>query len=211
MFQMRYKTLARLIAAAVLAGGLLGTARAETPSGTPSDTIRSFYGTLLGVMKNAQALGERGRYETLRPVVRATFDLPAMTRLAVGPQWATLSPGQQEEATEALGHYVAATYADRFDGFAGEKLEVQEEQPSKYGVLVTSRIVKSDGEPVSINYLMRQVNGGWQIGDVYLTGTISQLATLRSEFSSVLRERGVDGLVAALNKKVDLLVASTAR
>jgi phospholipid transport system substrate-binding protein len=56
-----------------------------------------------------------------------------------------------------------------------------------------------------LNYLVRQNRGSWQISDVYLDGTISQLAVQRSEFSSVLRREGVDGLVMALNRKVDLL------
>ncbi|HEX6840514.1 MAG TPA: ABC transporter substrate-binding protein, partial [Stellaceae bacterium] len=67
--------------------------------------------------------------------------------------------------------------------------------------LVETRIVKPDGEPVSINYLMRHDGDGWRIGDVYLTGTISELATRRAEFSSVLRSQGVDGLIQALNRK----------
>jgi ABC-type transporter MlaC component len=34
---------------------------------------------------------------------------------------------------------------------------------------------------------MRQNQGSWQISDVYLDGTISQLAIQRSEFYSILR------------------------
>jgi phospholipid transport system substrate-binding protein len=58
---------------------------------------------------------------------------------------------------------------------------------------------------VTINYLMRDDDGAWQIADVYLDGTISQLATQRSEFHSILRRKGVDGLIATLKQKVDLL------
>lgn len=55
-----------------------------------------------------------------------------------------------------------------------------------------------------------QHNGDdWQIKDLYLTGTVSQVATLRAQFSAVLRERGVQGLVATLNRKADMLVASS--
>ena len=71
--------------------------------------------------------------------------------------------------------------------------------------MVQTKIVKSDGETMILNYLMRQNRGDWQISDVYLDGTISQLAVQRSEFNSILRREGVDGLVMALNRKVDLL------
>jgi phospholipid transport system substrate-binding protein len=51
----------------------------------------------------------------------------------------------------------------------------------------------------------------WQIADVYLNGTISELAIRRSEFASILQRQGVDGLIAELNRKADLLSATVAR
>ena len=50
--------------------------------------------------------------------------------------------------------------------------------------------------------------GGPQIGDVYLTGTISELATKRADFSSTLRTQGVPGLITALNNKALALAPS---
>ena len=47
----------------------------------------------------------------------------------------------------------------------------------------------------------------WQIADVYLNGTISELATRRSEFAAILRTRGINGLIAMLNTKADALSA----
>ena len=58
---------------------------------------------------------------------------------------------------------------------------------------------------------MRQNQGAWQVSDVYLDGTISQVAIQRSEFYSILRRDGVDGLVMALNRKVDLLGRGVAK
>ena len=81
------------------------------------------------------------------------------------------------------------------------------EQPSPGGTLITTEIVKSNGEPVRLNYLMRQNGGLWRIADVYLNGTISELATRRSEFGSILRAQGIDGLIAMLNTKADILAA----
>jgi len=61
-----------------------------------------------------------------------------------------------------------------------------------------------------MNYLMRQNDGGWRIADIYLTGTISQLATLRSQFSSVIARDGFAGLMTLLNSKAQTLTASPA-
>jgi phospholipid transport system substrate-binding protein len=121
-----------------------------------------------------------------------------------------LSQAQQQLATAAFGAYISATYADRFDSYSGQRLEVIGEQPSGSGVIVKTRIIKSNGEPVSVDYAMRQNDGAWQISDVYLDGAISQLATQRSEFGAILRREGFDGLIAALQRKAKLLSSNVA-
>lgn len=171
----------------------------------PQETVRSFYGILSSNMKEGRTLGESGRLARLAPVVYRTFDIPVMTRLAVGPSWASLNSAQQQQLVAAFGHYVAATYADQFDTYGGEQLQVTGEQPRGADVLVQTRIIKSNGEATRLDYLMHQDQGGQRISDVYLDGSISQLAVHRSEFHSILQREGVDGLVMALNRKVDLL------
>ena len=113
--------------------------------------------------------------------------------------------------TEAFGHYVSATYADRFDSYSGEQLQVTGEQPYGAEIIVQTRIVKSKGDSVTLNYRMRETAGSWQISDVYMDGSISQLATQRSEFHSILQREGVDGLIIALSRKVDLLTRDVAK
>jgi phospholipid transport system substrate-binding protein len=197
-------TVAGLCLGLLLAGGNLVGARAAL-SAAPKNNVQSFYDTLLMTMKSGPSLGESGRYAQLAPIVQQLFDVPYMAQLAVGPSWTSLSPAQQQQIIAAFGHYIAATYADRFDSYSGQRFQVLGEQPLSYGTIVQTRIIKSNGEPVTINYLMHQNAGTWQITDIYLDGTISQLATQRSEFSSILRDRGVAGLIETLNRKVDLL------
>jgi phospholipid transport system substrate-binding protein len=169
---------------------------------TASDTVRSFYQTLQYNMQNGPNLGQQGRVARLAPVVPRVFDIPYMTQLAVGSTaWATLPDQQRQQVMQAFEHYVTAVYAERFDKYSGERLDVIGEQPTGYGTLVKTQIVKADGEPVSLNYLMVNGSGGPQVGDVYLSGTISELAARRADFSSTLRAQGVPGLIAALNKK----------
>ena len=74
--------------------------------------------------------------------------------------------------------------------------------PNPNGVIVESRLVKSNGEPVNLNYLLRQdAAGSWKVIDVYLSGTISELATRRSEFSTVLQRNGFDALVQLIEQR----------
>src|SRR5260370_25098575 len=110
-------------------------------------------------MKNGRILGQSGRFAQLEPVIRRSFDIAAMARLSVGPSWGGLSEAQRQQVTESFGHYISAIYADRFDSYAGQKLEVTGEQPAASGVMVKSQIVKANGEPVKIAYMMRRSCG----------------------------------------------------
>src|SRR5215831_419998 len=176
-----------------------------TAASDPQDVVRGFYGVLLGNMKDGRILGESGRHARLAPVVDRTFDIPAMMRLAIGPSWASFTAAQQQQLIAAFGHYVAATYADQFDTYSGEQLQVTGERPHGADFVVETKIVKPKGDVTRLDYLMRQDQGGPRISDVYLDGSISQLAVHRSEFHSILQREGIDGLVMALNRKVDLL------
>lgn len=183
---------------------LLMAGRAEAAPG-PSEVIRTFYDVLLDNMKNAQALGIKGRYAKLEPIVFTSFDVPFMSRLSVGTSWNSLTADKKQELVKAFGRYIATTYATQFDGYSGEQLKVDGEQPVKHATLVKSEIVKADGEPIQINYLLHDNDQRWQIRDIYLAGTISQLATRRSEFASIMRGQGIDKLIAVLNEKADAL------
>jgi phospholipid transport system substrate-binding protein len=195
------------LAAVTLCAAVAALAPQAFAIGSGGDAVRSLYTTLLTTMRNGPALGPSGRYAEIEPVVRRVFDIPFMTRLAVGPEWASLSEAQRQQVSQAFERYIAAIYAERFDSYSGERLQVTGERPSPGGTIITSQIVKSNGEPVNINYLMRDNGGIWQIADVYLDGTISELATRRSEFASILRTRGINGLIETLNTKANALAA----
>jgi phospholipid transport system substrate-binding protein len=201
----RYRTFRAIVTICLVLLALSSPVRAEGAPGTASDAVKAFQAELLAVMKNAKALGLRGRYEKLEPAVQKAFDLPFMTKLSIGPSWGRLTPEQKASATRAYGRYVAATYATRFDGFSGEQWPVLNETKIKHGWLVRTQIVRPNDAPVSINYILHDNDEAWQIRDLYLGGAISELATRRSEFTGILRNQGVDGLIAVLNKKADEL------
>jgi phospholipid transport system substrate-binding protein len=200
-----------LCLAAMLAASTFSYAVHAAPA-SGGDTVQGLYDALLGTMKNGRILGQSGRFTQLEPVIRRTFDIPSMTRLSVGASyWAGLSEAQRRQLTESVGRYISAIYADRFDSYAGQKLQITGEHPNPAGVMVKSQIVKATGEPVQVDYLMRRNGDGWLISDIYLDGAISEVATRHSEFAAILRTDGIDGLIAALNRKADMLTGTTAR
>src|ERR1700757_4496841 len=134
--------LASLCLAWVLALGLL--TQQATAASAPQEIVRSFYGVLLSNMKEGRMLGETGRYARLAPVGDRTFDIPFMPRLAIGPYWGTLTPAQQQRVMAAFAHYVTATYADQFDSYSGQQLQVTGERPYGTQTVVETRIIKSN-------------------------------------------------------------------
>jgi phospholipid transport system substrate-binding protein len=180
---------------------------ADAPASDVTAPVRAFYDALLDVMKRAKALGIKGRYDKLAPVIEQTFDLPAMTRIAVGPRWTSIPKEQQGALVDAFSRMTIATYASRFDGFSGERFEVDPKVDARgSGSVVHTRIVQPKGEPVALNYLMRKAGGRWKVVDVYLTGTISELATRRSEFNSILDAGGPQALIGSLREQTDRML-----
>ena len=188
--------------ALAIAIGMLAVPAGAEPA-PPQTVLRGFYDVLLGVMKESKELGFSGRVQRLKPAVESAYNLPLMSRLSVGPQWQSLTPEQQAQLGAAFDAFTVATYANRFDDYSGETFEVlPETTAASGGVIVQTRLVKGDGEKVTLNYLMREGDGRWQIIDVFLSGTISELATRRAEFTSILRRDGAAGLIKVLDKRV---------
>lgn len=189
---------------AFLALALAATARAAPP---PTQTVDSLYAALLSAMKQGPGLGPVGRQRVLAPEIRRDFNLPLMTRLVVGLPWRSMNAGQQQALVEAFSSFSIATYASEFKDYSGERFVVDPAStPLASGdTIVHTKLFTSDGRTVQLDYLMREAGGGWQIIDVFLTGTISELAARRSEFSSVLRQGGAEALIKLLTQKTAAL------
>ena len=195
-----------LVSAPMLAAfAAAGAAGADTGSGAAA-VVQRFYDALLALMKEAKRLSFDQRHQRLTPVVTQTFNLPLMARLSVGPDWAKLPAAQQQALTDLFSRYTISVYANRFDDYNGERFTVDSSPSANAnGVVVQTALVKSDGEKVQLNYLLREGAGTWQVIDVYLSGTISELATRRSEFMAVMQQSGADGLVKLLEQRTAAL------
>ena len=183
-----------------------GVGRAAEP--TPSAIVERLNAVLIEVMQGAEALGFQGRYARLAPVLSATFDFPLMARISAGRHWRALDEATRGRFVEAFGKMSIATYAARFDGYGGERFEVLGEAPARREtVLVRNHLVKSDGEAVAIDYLLKAAEGRWRVVDVFLDGKYSELALKRSEYGSVIKNHGVEDLIRSLDEKAIELAA----
>ena len=150
-----FERLRHASAAAVLL--LVALSPATGAESVTRGVIDQFHRSLISVMTRAHELGFQGRFEALSPEVARAFHIPVMTRIVAGSYWKSFSPDQRAVLVEAFGRMTTATYAIRFDGYSGQRFRIVGEVPSRRkSVIVKSEIVKSDGEAIAINYLMRE-------------------------------------------------------
>jgi len=167
----------------------------------PVAAIEKLHDKLISVMQQAKELGYAGRREALTPILLATFDLRRMARVTVGRHWRDMDDAQKDSLVQAFTEMTISNYASRFNGFSGEYFETMGTLQTPHGdTVVQTQIVTSD-EKIRIDYLLRKSKEKWGIIDVFLKGTISELAARRSEYMTVIRDRGVDALIEAVQEK----------
>jgi phospholipid transport system substrate-binding protein len=96
-----------------------------------------------------------------------------------------------------------ANYASGFDEFDGQRFEfIGEESSLRDTQIIKTRLIKGDGEVIQLDYRLRPIGSGWQIIDVFLDGTISELALRRSQYAGLVRREGFAALIDALDEKI---------
>ena len=176
-------------------------------AGTGADaaraTVEQLYTVLQEVMQRGEQLAYEGRYAQLDPVIRKAYDLPFMSAKTLGRHWKDLSEPDRERWVSTFSRLTVSTYADRFDKYSGEQFEVLAVESSSHETLmVRTRIVPADEKPVDLDYRLRGADGSWRVIDVFMNGTVSELALRRSEYSSVFKRDGFESLVSSLEEKI---------
>jgi phospholipid transport system substrate-binding protein len=176
------------------------------------EVIQGLNETLLDVMKRAKNLGYHGRYKTLEPVLSKAFDFPFMIQYAVGQPWKEISEDQKKELISAFSNFTIATYADRFNGYSGEQFTIVGSRNAPRNTkLVNTKLIMKKGKAIKLNYLMRDNGQGWQIMDIFLKGSISELATKRSDYNSTIKNEGFHSLISKIKEKTAIIQAQSSR
>ncbi|MBN08214.1 MAG: hopanoid biosynthesis protein HpnM [Rhodospirillaceae bacterium] len=174
----------------------------------PRQVVESFHAALLVVMKTAEKNSVEQRYKELEPVIADAFNLDFMIRIAVGSRWKKTSNPEKTALVQAFKRMSVGTYAARFNGYSGESFKTLNvsDGPRKTK-LVKTHIARAENTPVKLTYVMRQFGHDWQIIDVLLDGSISEMAVRVSEYRNILRNQGAGALATALNKIADRLIS----
>jgi phospholipid transport system substrate-binding protein len=193
--------LARLWFAGCLLLACAGAALAAPDPGSPTAVVEKLHGALLGAMKDGAGLGLRGRAERIGPVLDQTFNFETIGRVVTGKYWKGLAADRRETFLRTFRQLSAATYADNFSSFGGEVFETLGEEAKPGSSVVRTRIVKTDGKSVALNYVLQKAADQWRIVNVVADG-VSDLALKRSEYGAVIGKDGIDALIARLDAKI---------
>jgi phospholipid transport system substrate-binding protein len=189
--------------AALISSGWLPT-WAQTPSAAVVK-IQTYYQQLMPTIQQAGRLSVRERDKRFTPVITAIFDIATMARLAVGPAWKGFSAEQQAAVRDAFARFIVADYASQIKDYSGESFVVDPQTVPETrggGEVVKTKLLQPGGRTVNINYLVR----GERVIDIYLNGTISDLAMRRDEFASIIASGGADALIRRLRERTDSLL-----
>lgn len=190
---------------AILALVLAHAAQAQQAAPESAATVIEKLGVaMIETMRDAKQLGFQGRFTKLAPSIIEAFDLPKMASVAVGGAWKQMSPDQHQRLVDAFARYFVAVHASRLDGFSGEQFKVvsSAELPAKNGYIVKAQFVRTNGNAENIDYVLQE-NGDkhWQIVDLFYKSSISEIATRRSEYTAVIKNSGIERLIAAMDEK----------
>jgi phospholipid transport system substrate-binding protein len=142
----------------------------------------------------------------IRTVLVSYFDLPYMGRAALATHWEATNPQQRERFLKAVVSAEARAYSERFGQYGGQTLAVTRVSTRPNGTsVVDSKLTQSNGQPIAIQWEVRDSGQGLRITDVKIEG-VSMVMTRRSDFNSYISSHG--GKVEPL---IDELEARAAR
>ncbi|MFA6971179.1 MAG: ABC transporter substrate-binding protein [Gallionella sp.] len=132
--------------------------------------------------------------------VLPNFDFTHMTQLAVGKYWKQATPEQQKALVAEFRNMLVRTYTNAFTLYRDQKVEVK---PLKMvavdkEVIVNTRIIKSGGQPTTVDYKMEKMADGWKVYDVVIEA-VSMVTNYRGQFSTTIQQSGIDALIKELS------------
>lgn len=186
-----------LTAALLLSSGLAGA----VDDVDAKAVVEKLHEALLSAMHGGAQLGFKGRQELLAPVIDSSFDFDSICRIVTGRYWKAASDEQKARLTSVFKNLSVATYASNFSSYSGEKFQTEGSEADHEALIIRTTLRPGDGEPVPLNYLLRQANGQWRIMNVVAQG-VSDLSLKRADYTAVIKTEGFDSLINRLEKKI---------
>ena len=132
-------------------------------------------------------------------VVKNSYDLEKMGKIIIGIDWKQMDTKTQKEFINVFKRFISVNYFRRFNKINELDFEHQTVTDIEDKFKLARVILTADNEKFKIDYLLGFKNEKWKIFDVLLDGSISEVATKKSDFKKIIKEEGVSGLVKNLS------------
>ena len=197
----------RMLATAALALFPAFAAAQLTP---PDELVKGVMLDIQRIIATDKDLQSGDRAKTLKLIEDKAlphFNHVGMTALAVGANWRKATPEQKKRLAAEFRTLLVRTYASSLSAFGDQKFDFRplRMKPEDTEVTVQVRVLQSGAQPVPVDYDMEKTANGWKCYDVRVGG-ISLVVNYRTEFASIVRDKGIDGLIGVLatkNKSLD--------
>jgi phospholipid transport system substrate-binding protein len=168
----------------------------------PSQLVKSVTAQVIDIVKTKAGATREAAF---REVLRNDFDLPYMARLALGTHWKEASEQQRVRFLAALETAEVRAYSERLGKLAGYTLTIDKVDARPNGVwIVDSLLSQAGGQPIKLEWEVRDNGQGPRIADVKIAG-VSMFLTKRAEFNSYILNTG--GTVEPLVRELEIRAA----
>ena len=175
---------------------LVKTENKKSINSKPSETIDQLHNSLKKIVSSNIDNKE------VQSVISNTYNIERMLALIIGDVWKTSISKDQMALKKVFEEYIAKNYILRFKKIKSlefGKLEIN--QAGKNYRIAKTKLIINSKDVVPLNYLLDQTNNSWKIFDVLIDGSISEIATKKSEFKSFTNQDDLKPLLEALQKK----------
>ncbi len=172
------------------------TENKESINSTPSKTIDLLHNSLKKIVSS------NIDNKKVQSVISNTYNIERMLALIIGDVWRKSISIDQMALKKVFEEYIAKNYILRFKNIKSlefGKLEIN--QAGKNYRMAKTKLIINSKDIVPLNYLLDQTNNSWKIFDVLIDGSISEIATKKSEFKSFTNKDDLKPLLEALRKK----------
>ena len=155
-------------------------------------------------MLSDKGLSRSEKIRCFRHLLNQSFAMKGIARFALGRYWRRASFPQRRRYLKLFEDYIVNSYAARFGNYSGEIFVIEDEKIDDRGwATVSTRIQRPGGEPVKVNWHLRERLGAVLIVDVVVEG-ISMSLTQRSDFAATIHTAGgdIDAFLDILEAKV---------
>jgi phospholipid transport system substrate-binding protein len=190
-----------LLGVITLSFGLLGA----VPRGEAAMDPRTFVGDLgdQGIQTLGPNVPPAQRVARLHQLFEADFDVNGIGRFAIGRYWQAFTPEQQQEFLRLFADYTVQAYAEKLGPYGGSQFRVLGSAPAGDEIVVNSEVVRSNGQPVRMDWHLVPAGGGYKVSDVYVD-QVSMRITQREEFAKIIQNNGgqPSALLAVLRQQL---------